>query len=132
MSKFFSKLQIEVADNVDDGKWVLTAALIYQSDVAGRTFTVPKGFQTDLNSTPRWPVVFWLFGASSSEAAAIHDWLYSSHEVTRAMADQVLREASAVTDVPAWRRWGIWAGVRVGGASHWEPAPAADQVPPTP
>jgi hypothetical protein len=30
-----------------------------------------------------------------------------------------LREASAVTQVPAWRRWIMWAGVRVFGGSHW-------------
>jgi hypothetical protein len=33
----------------------------------------------------------------------------------------VLREASAVTGVPAWRRWLMWAGVRLGGGSHWDP-----------
>ncbi|RFP32406.1 DUF1353 domain-containing protein [Duganella sp. BJB476] len=122
MSRFLTKLQLEVADNTDDGKWVLTAALIYQSDVAGRTFVVPRGFQTDLASVPRLPVIFLLTGDTSNQAAAVHDYLYSSHEVTREMADAVLREASEVTGVPAWRRWLMWAGVRAGGASHWEPA----------
>ena len=119
MSRFLAKLQMEVADNKDDGKWVLTAPLIYQSDVARRTFTVPRGFQTDLASVPRLPVVFLLCGDTSDEAAALHDHLYSSHEVSRKMADAVLREASAVTGVPGWRRWMMWAGVRVFGGSHW-------------
>ncbi|RFP19202.1 DUF1353 domain-containing protein [Duganella sp. BJB475] len=122
MSQFLTKLQLEVADNTDDGKWVLTAALIYQSDVAKRTFVVPKGFQTDLASVPRLPVIFLLTGDTSNQAAAVHDYLYSSHEVSREMADAVLREASEVTGVPAWRRWLMWAGVRAGGALHWEPA----------
>jgi len=120
MSKFLNKLQLQVADNVDNGKWVLTAALVYQSDVARRTFIVPKGFQTDLASVPRLPVVFLLTGDTSDEAAAVHDYLYSSHEVTREMADQVLREASQATGVPGWRRWMMWAGVRVFGGSHWD------------
>lgn len=119
MSQFITKLQIEVADNADDGKWILTAPLIYQSDVAGRTFIVPKGFRTDLASVPRLPVIYLLCGDTSSEAAAVHDWLYSSHQVPRAMADAVLREASQVTGVPGWRRWIMWAGVRVFGGSHW-------------
>ncbi len=131
MSRFLTKLQMAAADNTDDGKWVLTAPLIYQSDVAGRTFVVPRGFQTDLASVPRLPVIYLLTGDTASQAAALHDHLYSSHEVPRAMADAVLREASEVIGVPAWRRWAMWAGVRIGGASHWEPAPADDQVPPT-
>lgn len=120
MSRFITRLQIEAASNEDDGKWVLTAALIYQSDVANCIIIVPKGFQTDLASVPRLPLVYMLCGDTSNEAAAVHDYLYSSHQVQRDMADAVLREASQVTGVPGWRRWLMWAGVRVGGGSHWK------------
>ena len=125
MSGFITKLQMENADNIDDGQWVLTSALIYCSDIAKQTFIVPPGFRTDLASVPRLPVIFWLTGDTSSEAAVVHDFLYSTHPVPRVIADAVLREASEVTGVPAWRRWMIWAGVRIGGGSHWDPAPAA-------
>lgn len=123
MSAFLTKLRMENADDQDDGEWVLTSALVYQSDVAKRTFVVPPGFKTNLASVPRLPIIFWLTGDTSSEAAALHDSLYSTREVTRAVADAVLREASEVTGVPAWRRWMMWAGVRVGGGSHWNPDP---------
>lgn len=119
MSRFLSKLQMEVADNKDDGQWVLTAPLVYRSDVAKQTFTVPIGFQTDLASVPRIPIVYELTGATSNEAAVVHDFLYSTHPVTRAMADAVLQEASDVTGVPAWRRKLMYWGVRVFGGSHW-------------
>lgn len=120
MSRFITRLSVEVLDNVDDGRWILTAPLIYQSDTAGQTFTVPAGFQTDLASVPRLPLVFLLAGDTSREASALHDFLYTPPQlVSRAMADSVLREASAVTLVPAWRRWVMWAGVRVFGGSHW-------------
>lgn len=125
MSRFLTKLCLEVADNQDDGQWIVHSALVYQSDFAGRTFIVPCGFQTDLASVPRLPIIFWLTGASSNEAACIHDFLYSTHEVDRATADAVLREASAVTGVPAWRRWMMYWGVRIWGGSHWKPAPSA-------
>lgn len=119
MSRFIGKLCMENADDTDNGKFVLTKSLIYQSDIAKETFIVPAGFQTDLASVPRLPIIYLLAGGTSTEAAVVHDWLYSSHQVTRSMADAVLREASAVTGVPAWRRWMVWAGVRIGGASHW-------------
>ena len=95
--------------------------LVVQSDGAGKTGTVPAGFQTDLASVPRLPVVYWLTGGTSNAAAVVHDYLYSTHLVDRKTADAVLREASAVTGVPAWRRSLMWAGVRVFGGSHWGP-----------
>lgn len=125
MSRFLSRCVLEVADDQDDGQWILAEPLIYQSDVALETFTVPAGFQTDLASVPRLPLVYLLAGDCAREAAVVHDWLYSTHLVDRATADAVLREASAVTGVPAWRRWLMWMGVRAGGASHWDPAPEA-------
>lgn len=121
MSAFLTRLCLENADDTDDGQWILTRELIYQSDVAGCTIIVPSGFRTDLASVPRLPIVFLLTGDTSREAACVHDWLYTSHQVSRAMADAVLREASAATSVPAWRRWLMWAGVRAFGGSHWEP-----------
>jgi hypothetical protein len=124
VSAFLNRLCLEVADNQDDGQWILARPLMYASDVAGRTFIVPRGFRTDLASVPRLPIIFWLTGASSNEAACIHDFLYSTHEVDRATADAVLREASAVTGVPAWRRWLMYWGVRIWGGSHWKLVPS--------
>lgn len=120
MSQFLTDLKVEPAEpGVDDGNWRLIADLVYQSDVAQQTFVVPVGFVTNFASVPRIPVVYELAGDTSSEAATVHDYLYTYHPVTRAVADAVLREASAVTDVPAWRRQLMWAGVRVFGWSHW-------------
>ena len=120
MAKFLSRLVMENATDQDDGQWVLTQPLLYQSDVAGQGIAVPAGFQTDLASVPRLPVVYLLAGGTSSEAAVVHDYLYSTKKVPRATADAVLREASAVTGVPAWRSWLMWAGVRAFGGSHWK------------
>lgn len=119
MSRFLTRLVIENATGCDDGRWRLVADLLYQSDVVGAVITVPRGFVTDLASVPRLPVVYWLTGGTSNEAAAVHDWLYTTKLVTRAVADRVLREASAATCVPVWRRWLMYWGVRLGGASHW-------------
>jgi hypothetical protein len=122
MSAFLTSLDLRDADNTDDGQWILCAPLVYQSDVAGQMFTVPAGFQTDLASVPRLPLVFLLAGDSARKASVVHDFLYSTHAVTRTVADAVLKEASLLTGVPKWRAWLMWAGVRLGGASHWQPA----------
>jgi len=119
MSRFLTKLEMENQDDTDDGRWQLTAPLLYQSDLLGRTITVPAGFKTDLASVPRLPVVYLLTGNTSVEAAVVHDFLYTFPTTTRKTADAVLQEASAVTGVPLWRRKLMWAGVRIGGDSHW-------------
>lgn len=123
MSKFLTQLVMENATDQDDGKWRLTAPLVYQSDVAGTTFVVPVGFVTDLASVPRVPIAYMLAGGTSNEASVIHDFIYTTHPVDRKTADAVLREASAVTGVPAWRRAIMWAAVRAFGGSHWDSQP---------
>lgn len=125
MSKFLTSLVMENATGMDDGKWRLTAPLIYDSDVAGKVIVVPTGFVTDLASVPRVPIAYMLAGGTSNEASVVHDYLYTSHIVDRATADAVLREASAVTGVPAWRRAIMWAAVRAFGGSHWDSKPIA-------
>lgn len=122
MSKFLSKLDVRLVDgDANDGRgaWALDSDLVYASDVAGATFTVPRGYVTDFASVPRWPAAYWLFGDTSHAAAVIHDYLYTQKRVPRALADRVLREASAVSGVPAWRRWPMWLAVRLGGGFAW-------------
>jgi hypothetical protein len=126
MSQFLTRCALEAASDQDDGRWILCKPLVYQSDVAKQTFTVPEGFETDLASVPRLPVVYLLTGDTARAAAVVHDYLYSERKVSRKVADAVLREASEVSGVPAWRRWVMWVGVRIGGSSHY--APAAAQV----
>lgn len=119
MSAFLTELQVENATGFDDGKWRLTAPLIYQSDVAEMTFTVPTGFISDYASVPRAPLVYWLCGDTSTMASVVHDAIYTYHWVDRATADAVLREASLLTGVPAWRAALMFYGVRAFGWSHW-------------
>lgn len=119
MSKFLTKLRLEPATDTDDGLWKVVEPLIYQSDVAGHTFTVPAGFLTDLASVPRLPFAYWLTGGTANAAAVIHDYLYVTRAVSRKVADNVLAEASKVTGVPAWRRGLMWTAVRLFGWGPW-------------
>ncbi|MFM0738569.1 DUF1353 domain-containing protein [Paraburkholderia xenovorans] len=111
-----------VSDSTNSGRgtWRLLSPLVYRSDIAGMTLTVPAGFETDFASVPRVFFAFMLVGDTAHEASALHDWLYTEHTVSRQMADAVLREAARASGVPAWRAWLLWAGVRIGGGGkHW-------------
>ena len=123
MARFLNQLEVTLIDNdaaEGRGEWSLDADFSYCSDIVGEKITAPKGFRTDFASVPRLPIVFWLAGDTSTEAAVIHDWLYTSKITTRRVADAVLREAGKVSGVPAWRRWMIWAGVRAFGHGPWD------------
>jgi hypothetical protein len=94
---------------------VLSSPLVYHSDVAKQIIVAPFGFSTDFASVPRMPLAYLLFGGVATEPAVIHDYLYATGGLPRHMADAVLLEAMKTIGVPAWRRWPMWAAVRLAG-----------------
>ena len=124
MSAFLSELTTTCIDDTaasGRGIWRVEQPFTYQSDILGKTITVEPGFLTDYASVPRVPVAYLLFGDTSHRAAVLHDWLYHHHEVCdEQTANRVLLEASKVEGIPAWRRLGIYLGVKIGGESSWE------------
>jgi hypothetical protein len=132
MSKFTSDLELrlltDAAGNIlrnRDGRplYTLLADLVYQSDFAKQTLTALAGFITDLESCPRFPPMSYaMFGEMTQRGAVIHDMIYNTGCLPRDMADNVLKEASVVDGASWWQANGIYAGVRVGGASHYGPA----------
>ena len=122
-AKFLTELELcEADEDVDDNTWRLAMPLSYSSAVLGRVLTVPAGFRTDLASVPRLPVVYWLCGGRANKPAVVHDYLYSTGIVAREIADAVFLEAMGVVGVPLAYRRLMWAGVRLGGASHYATA----------
>ena len=122
MSRFITPLIVKEVEDISHnggGTWELQATLVYQSDVAGGTITVPIGFVTDFASVPRLPVLYTLLGNMAHRAAVVHDWLYTSHEYSRDIADAVLKEASQLNGMSSLGGWLLWAGVRVGGTRPW-------------
>lgn len=118
MSAFLTDLEVENINDTEHegrGSWRLLTPLEYQSDVANKTIVVPTGFVTDFASVPRLPVTYALAGDTAHKAAVVHDWLYSTGDFARNLADKVLKEAALTEGVPAWRAWLIYAGVRLGG-----------------
>lgn len=86
---------------------------------------MPRGFQTDLASTPRLPFVYLAAGNVAKKAAVVHDFLYTDGRLPRAECDMIFLEAAKATGVPWWQRWMMWAGIRIGGASHYTEATPA-------
>lgn len=132
MSSFPDRLQLEVMVDPNgrpltnrDGRQLyrVLARFRYVSDVAGLV-DVPAGFVTDLASFPQWALA--MLGDIAQMPAVPHDFVYNMHTVSRAVADKMLLEACLLTGVPRWKAWMIYAGVRIGGGSHWDPDPATD------
>ena len=123
MSGFITRL---AATNINPdfaggrGLWELTEPLVYDSDRAAMTITVPAGFRTDFASVLRLPVIYLLFGDKAHAPATVHDYLYHSGIVPRAVADDVFYEAMRVsTKLSGVERWMMWAAVRAFGGSHY-------------
>jgi hypothetical protein len=106
--------------NSDEVAWI--------KNTLGYLVANPTGFLTDLASTPRIPIVYEVCGNVATKAAVVHDYLYTSGRESRAIADAVLREAAALAGVSWWQCWAMWAGVRVGGGSHYTSTPAGSPV----
>jgi len=114
MPKYLTELKTKT---LNDGKWEILEPLIYVSDIVWK-IVVPEGFISDFASVPRIPVIYAMVGNCSHRAAVIHDYLYrigAKPDVKREIADWVFDEAMGVKNVPRWRRWIMWAGVRIGG-----------------
>ena len=81
---------------------------------------VPKGYVTDFASIPGW--IQWLIApfGRHSEAAVVHDWLYTlgtrGDSKSRKLADQTFRRALAIVGVKFIRRNLMYWAVRMGGA----------------
>ena len=130
MGKFRTNMDVR---KLSEHEWQLIAPLVYESDTVG-TIIVPKGFVTNFGSVPRLPFMFMFFGGVGDKACTLHDWLYAPpHEpfsgsgvrVSRKTADKVLRGVIKECMTDSWSitksatAWAMWAGVRLGGGSHW-------------
>ena len=128
-----------VADPERAGHFTLEQRIRYADPDEPRwRFVVPaadSGFETDLASIPS--VATWLVpkDGTHTPAAILHDALvyepgkprtYEGTSIDREEADLVFREAMRYLEVPALRRWMMWAAVSLAtlmtpgeGRRHW-------------
>lgn len=121
-------------------EYYLLADFTYVDDVFG-SITAKQGFHTNfasldsLHNVVLFPV--WaLVAGYGDKAATIHDWLYGGHPIVRAdgsfyyptrkECDEIFFRALRCEGIARWRAQIMYAGVRVGGKSHYaSPASAA-------
>ena len=112
MSKFLTSLRVEeLEDNCNEGRgnWKLLSPFIYYSSFTDKIYTVPIGFITDFASVPRLPLVFWLFGEVTHEAAVVHDYLYRTPGIeTKSNADIILKEAMSIDKISWYKSYPIY------------------------
>lgn len=116
---FTSRLQIE--DSPVPRKWVVIAPLIWCDPIFGR-IEVPAGAETDLASVPKFLQLLssWFDAdGQSRRPAVVHDWLYTTHQLSRAEADKFLRISLISEGVPVSVAWVYWSGVRTFGWKFW-------------
>lgn len=84
-----TKLRVEEAGHDASGRavWELLEPLVFEDIV------VPPTFRTNYVSVPRWPVIFYLAGDRAHKEAALHDWPYTVHNMTREEADDLFLRA---------------------------------------
>ena len=115
MSKFLTEIDAYLKD---DNIWILNSPLIYQSDILGCEVEVPTGFNTDLASVPRLPIIFSFWGGRTHRESVIHDYLFrkdSQPVVSFFEANKVFNEAGRCRGKSRWIRWPMFIGTIIGG-----------------
>lgn len=112
-------LQVEI---LPDGRRarLLQPFRVRLRELGERVIEVPRGFETDFASVPRffWRVVPpW---GRYSPAAVVHDYLYSTGKVSREDADRAFLTLMQRLGVPAWKRSIMYWAVRWFGGLAWE------------
>jgi len=86
-------------------------------------FVVPKGFETDFASVPRFLKPLVPYRYVYNPVVVVHDYLYTTHEVDRKTADEILRCGLKVlgNNTLASRFFAtvFYIAVRLFGWSHW-------------
>lgn len=85
-------------------------------------YWIPAGYSWDGASIPR--AVWWIVGSATQPdlwaASLVHDFIYLTHILTRAQADEAFFQILKQSDVSLWRRRVMWAAVRsCGGFLAW-------------
>lgn len=122
-SPWIGRLNVVLVADDESGLWELQEPLGFDSKIAGRVITAPVGHRTDFCSVPRVPLAYVMLGDRARRTGTIHDRLYVTHELSREIADKILREMLLADGVGEVEAQEFYIAVRTFGGSHWGPDP---------
>lgn len=113
MSSFTSPLIVEIGQGEvnNRGYAKLYKSFTYEigSLGSGNIIKIPKGFETDFTSIPRFAMPFIPILGKHAKAAVLHDWLWIHGD--RKQAAKIMLEAMTVLQVPKIRKYVIYFAV---------------------
>lgn len=121
---FTTALELRELDSRPDF-WAVVIPLIWETPT--KRIVVPQGFVTDLASIPKPLRNIFDPNGDSRKPAVLHDWIYRTHEFTKAQCDQLLYDALVVCGESKFVAWCYKAGVAIGGASSYADHPTGVQ-----
>ena len=119
MSSFTDKL---IVSKLNAREWEVEREFIYYigNEDSDDYVIIPKGFITDFASVPRGLWTFFPPDGQYTQAAVLHDFLYSTQMFDRKDCDNIFLEAMAVLKVKRWKRTIMYWAVRVFGGWYWK------------
>lgn len=127
---FLTPLRVE---QIGARRWLLTDTLIFRSAALRGTLAVPRGFQTDFASIPRFAWVLFPPADSYNPAAVMHDGAYANALMAQSgarvflvkrLADDLFEECLRAVGISLWRRWVMATAVRAYGTPEGHPLAA--------
>ena len=102
---------------------VFTVLYPYRVNFGGKSFLVPRGFESDGASVPRlfWRVVFPNSDSHATTAGICHDWIYRTQPAdwTRGEADRMFLALLIEFGTPIHQALAAYRAVRLFGGIAW-------------
>lgn len=115
------KTQLKFETFRNGKKCILAEDYLY--DINGYTLKIPKGFQTDGASTPLVLRPFYPAFGKYTEAAVVHDYLYSEYNdtgINRTLADKIFNFIMKELKISRLTRRKFYIAVRCFGSLSWK------------
>ena len=134
-SEFLTELDFRMKEG-SDSIYILDNPLIYYSSYLKSLGLDPivraeAGFNTDLASVPRVPIIYAMWGGRAHREAVIHDFLFrtdSIPEVSFSSANWVFLEAMKARGKPFYIRHPMYLGVSCGSLSYYHKRLVGDKL----